>query len=51
MFWIYNFTICLQAKQTHDHFSSGNSSATDLFDFIHCDVWDIYHEKASRHSS
>nr|KYP60468.1 Retrovirus-related Pol polyprotein from transposon TNT 1-94 [Cajanus cajan]KYP68078.1 Retrovirus-related Pol polyprotein from transposon TNT 1-94 [Cajanus cajan] len=34
--------ICLRAKQTGSIFSLSNSRATNVFDLIHCDIWNAY---------
>ena len=34
--------ICFRAKQTRNPFPISKSSAKDIFDLIHCDIWGLY---------
>lgn len=48
---LHNYSVCLQAKQTHDSFHSSDILALNLFDLVCCDVWGPYREKAFCRSS
>lgn len=39
--------VCQRAKQTREKFSLSDHKASDIFEFVHCDLWGTYKTPSS----